>query len=50
MQATLDHLRNTGYPVNQEDISHLSSILSAHLYFHGAHHFDLLAAKKRQEQ
>ena len=50
MQAALEHLRSTGYPVQDEDVRHLSPIVSGHLNFHGAHHFDLQAPKKRHGQ
>ncbi len=50
MQAALDHLRATGYPVQESDLEHLSPITSAHINLHGSHHFDLQAPKKRQGQ
>jgi hypothetical protein len=50
MQAALDHLRQAGYPVRDEDLSHLSPILSGHINLHGSHHFDFQAPKKRQGQ
>ncbi len=50
MQAALDHLRATGYPVQESDLEHLSPILSGHINLHGSHHFDLQAPKKRQGQ
>lgn len=50
MQAALDHLRATEYPVLESDLEHLSPILSAHINLHGSHHFDLQAPKKRQGQ
>ncbi len=48
MQAALDHLRTTEYPVLESDLEHLSPILSGHINLHGSHHFDLQAPKKRQ--
>jgi len=50
MQAALDHLRATHYPVLESDLEHLSPILSGHINLHGSHHFDLQAPKKRQGQ
>ncbi len=50
MQAALDHLRATEYPVLESDLEHLSPILSGHINLHGSHHFDLQAPKKRQGQ
>jgi len=50
MQAALDHLRATEYPVLESDLEHLSPILSGHINLHGSHHFDLQAPKKRRGQ
>ena len=50
MQAALDHLQATGYPIQQDDLRHLSPILSGHINLHGSHHFDFQASKKRQGQ
>ncbi len=50
MQAALDHLRASGYPVQDSDLEHLSPITSAHINVHGSHHLDLLAPKKRKGQ
>jgi hypothetical protein len=50
MQAALDHLRATGYPIHEDDLRHLSPILSGHINLHGSHHFDSQASKKRQGQ
>ena len=50
MQAALDHLRATGYPVQESDLEHLSPITSAHINLHGSHHFDLQAPKNHQGQ
>jgi hypothetical protein len=50
MQAALDHLRATGYPIQESDLEHLSPITSGHINLHGSHHFDLQAPKKRQGQ
>ena len=48
MEAALDHLRATGYPVQESDLEHLSPITSSHINLHGSPHFDLQAPKKRQ--
>jgi hypothetical protein len=50
MQAALDYRRETDYVVQDEDLSHLSPILSEHINVHGSHQFDLQAPKKRQGQ
>src|SRR5262245_12067835 len=50
MQAALDHLRQAGYPVHDEDLGHLSPILSEQSNLHGSHQFDFQASKKRQGQ
>jgi TnpA family transposase len=50
MQAALDHLRATEYPILASDLEHLSPILSGHINLHGSHHFDLQAPKKRRGQ
>jgi len=50
MQAALDHVRATGYSVQENDLEHLSPIVSGHINLHGSHHFDLQAPKKRQGQ
>jgi Tn3 transposase DDE domain len=50
MQAALDHLRATGYPVQDSDLEHLSPIASAHINMHGSHHLDLQAPKKHKGQ
>src|SRR6266496_4907403 len=50
MQAALDYLRATGYPVQDSDLEHLSPITSAHINLHGSHHLDLEAPKKRKGQ
>jgi len=37
--------------ISQEnDLEHLSPIVSGHINLHGSHHFDLQAPKKRQGQ
>jgi hypothetical protein len=46
MQAALDHLRATGYPVQDSDLEHLSPIASAHINMHGSHHLDVAAHPK----
>jgi hypothetical protein len=50
MRAVVDHLCATGYAVPENDLEHLSPILSGHINLHGSHHFDLQAPKKRQGQ
>ncbi|GHO71770.1 hypothetical protein KSC_106620 [Ktedonobacter sp. SOSP1-52] len=50
MQAALDHLQATGYPVQDSNLEHLSPITSAHIHLHGSHHLDLQALKKRRGQ
>jgi hypothetical protein len=41
MMAALDHLRGTGYPVRDEDLAFLSSLIWEHINMHGTYHFDL---------
>ncbi len=41
MMAALDHLRNTGMTINEEDLRHLTPLLWEHITFHGNYHFDL---------
>jgi len=48
MQAAIDYLRATGYPVNDADLPHLSPLLWEHINLHGSHHFDVHAPKKRK--
>jgi len=48
MQAAVDHLRAEGYPVQDEDLGHLSPSLSGHINLHGSHSFDFRGPKKRQ--
>ena len=50
MQAALDHLAQAGYPVHDEDLGHLSPVLSEHINLHGSHQFDFQTPKKRQGQ
>lgn len=47
MMAALDHLRSTGYTVNDEDIRHLTPLLWEHITFHGTYHFDLGEPSRR---
>src|SRR5258708_31689917 len=49
MQAALDHLRTTGYPVQESDLEHLSPITSAHINLHGSHHLDLQVDMRSEE-
>ncbi len=41
MMKALDHLRATGYPVNDADLTYLSPVLWDHITFRGSYHFDL---------
>lgn len=41
MQASLDHLRNQGYPVQDEDVAHLSSLPIGHVNMLGQYSFTL---------
>jgi hypothetical protein len=50
MEAALNYLRASGYPVQGSDLEHLSPITSAHINLHGSHHLDLQAPQKRNEQ
>lgn len=45
MQAALNHLRATGYHVQESDLKHLSPIASAHINVHGSYHLDLQLPK-----
>jgi TnpA family transposase len=48
MMAAIEHLRATGYPVNDSDLTFLSPLLWEHINLHGSYHFDLNAPSKRQ--
>jgi len=48
MEAALNHLRASGYPVQDSDLEHLSPITSAHINLHGSHHLDLQAPQKAE--
>ncbi|HEX4206728.1 MAG TPA: Tn3 family transposase [Ktedonobacteraceae bacterium] len=50
IQAALDHLQATGYPVQESNLEHLSPITSAHINLHSSHHLDLQTPKKRKGQ
>jgi TnpA family transposase len=39
--VALDHLRDTGYPVTDDDLKHVTPLLWEHITFHGSYHFDL---------
>jgi TnpA family transposase len=41
MMAALEHLRSTGFTVNDDDLRHLTPLLWEHITFHGSYHFDL---------
>lgn len=49
MMLALDHLRATGYPVDDADLPYLSPVLWDHIIFHGTYHFDFAAPRKRHE-
>lgn len=49
MEAALNHMRTSEYPVQGSELEHLSSITSAHINLHGSYHLDLQASKKRNE-
>ena len=48
MMQALDHVRATGYPVDDDDLTYLSPVLWDHITFHGTYHFDLATSRKRQ--
>ena len=50
MEAALNHLRASEYPVHDSDLEHLPPITSAHINLHGSHHLDLQAPKKQNGQ
>lgn len=50
LQAAWDYLRTEEYPLQNDDLTHLSPILSGHIHLHGSHHFDCQAPKTRQGQ
>ena len=41
MMDAVDHLRLTGYPINEADLQHVTPLLWEHITFHGSYHFDL---------
>ncbi|KPV54725.1 hypothetical protein SE17_01910 [Kouleothrix aurantiaca] len=41
MMDAIDHLRLTGYPINEADLQHVTPLLWEHITFHGSYHFDL---------
>lgn len=48
MMAALEHLRATGYQVNDSDLTFLSPLMWEHINMHGTYHFDLSAPAKRK--
>jgi TnpA family transposase len=48
MQAVLDQLRAEGYPVSEEDLTHLSPARFAHVNPYGKYSFPIDQARKRQ--
>jgi hypothetical protein len=48
MQAALDHLQTTGYPVQDSNLEHLSPITSAHIHLHGSYHLDVASPQKAE--
>ncbi len=48
-QEALDGLRSDGYPVNDEDLAHLSPIRYAHVNPYGRYHFDFGAVPGGEE-
>lgn len=48
MMAALDHLRSTGYPILEQDLSYLTPLIWEHINMHGTYHFDLVDASRRQ--
>jgi hypothetical protein len=47
MQAALDAIRREGYPVEEEDLTHLWPIRFAHVYRYGKYEFNVEAARRR---
>ena len=48
MAAILDDLRQKGYPVNEEDIAHLSPARFEHINPYGKYRFDVAENQERQ--
>ena len=48
MQAVLDQLRAEGYPVAEEDLTHLSPARFEHVNPYGKYSFPIEQARKRQ--
>jgi TnpA family transposase len=48
IQAVLDHLRATGYPVQEEDLAHLSPARFEHVNLYGKYYFPIDQARTRQ--
>lgn len=48
-QKVLDELREEGYPVNEEDLAHLSPTRYAHINPYGRYRFDLEAGSRDKE-
>lgn len=49
MVAALNHLRETGFDVREEDVECLSPLVSEHINFVGKYHFSLPEEVKRGE-
>lgn len=49
MEAALDHLRQTGFEIREEDLERLSPLVSHHINFVGEYHFSLPEEVKRGE-
>ena len=48
MAAVLDYLKQEGYPINEEDIAHLSPARFDHINPYGKYRFDLIENQNRQ--
>lgn len=46
--AAIEHLRATGYQMNDSDLSFLSPLMWEHINMHGTYHFDLSAPARRK--
>jgi hypothetical protein len=49
MDAALNHLRDTGFDVRDEDVERLSPLVSEHINFVGKYHFSLPEEVQRGE-
>jgi TnpA family transposase len=48
MMAALDHLRASGRPLPDADLSYLTPLMWEHINMHGTYHFDVAGASRRQ--